>query len=187
MYLSTKLFIDTEFTNLTQNASLLSIALISETDHQFYAEFTDYGKDDISDFVRENVLPKMFLKEDCLDEYQHGKRVRLCGTKQAVTEGLKKWLSQFGDIESSIQIWGNCIAYDWVLFCELFGGSLSLPKQIHYMPMDISVFFQMKTGNPDMDMEKFVGDEYIESDAKLHNALYDAQLTKACYQKLIKM
>jgi len=184
--MQTLLFLDTEFTNLTQHSALLSLALVSENGHQFYAEFTDYPKDEISDFVRDNVISKLFLDESH-HTYYEGKKVLLLGTKQSIKEGLGRWLLQFGEAEKAIQIWGNCLQYDWVFFCELFGGSLQLPKQIHYMPMDISVLFQMKTGNPDTDMEEFVDDEHVIKDRKLHNALYDAQLTKACYQKLIKM
>lgn len=52
------IFLDTEFTNFVQ-MDLISIALVSEDGQEFYAERTDYRRDDCSDFVREEVLPML--------------------------------------------------------------------------------------------------------------------------------
>ena len=49
-------FLDTEFTDFVR-PDLISLALVSEDGREFYAERTDYPKDDCSDFVRETVLP----------------------------------------------------------------------------------------------------------------------------------
>jgi hypothetical protein len=38
---NTKLFLDTEFTGLHQNTTLISIGLIADTGDTFYAELTD--------------------------------------------------------------------------------------------------------------------------------------------------
>ena len=50
------IFLDTEFTDFAR-PDLISLALVSEDGREFYAERTDYRKDDCSDFVRETVLP----------------------------------------------------------------------------------------------------------------------------------
>ena len=49
-------FLDTEFTDFVR-PDLISLALVSEDGREFYAERTDYRKDECSDFVRETVLP----------------------------------------------------------------------------------------------------------------------------------
>ena len=49
-------FLDTEFTSFVR-PDLISIGLVAEEGREFYAERTDYRKDDCSDFVRETVLP----------------------------------------------------------------------------------------------------------------------------------
>lgn len=51
-------FLDTEFTNFVQ-IYLISIALVSEDGFEFYAERTDYRRDDCNDFVRAAVLPML--------------------------------------------------------------------------------------------------------------------------------
>ena len=45
----TKIFFDCEFTGLHQNTTLVSIGLISDKGHHFYAELYDYDKSQIDD------------------------------------------------------------------------------------------------------------------------------------------
>ena len=45
------IFLDTEFTGLTQSAQLISLALVADTGEEFYAEFTDYELVDASDWM----------------------------------------------------------------------------------------------------------------------------------------
>ena len=49
-------FLDTEFTNFMRPA-LISLALVSEEGHEFYAERSDYPRSACSSFVRTTVLP----------------------------------------------------------------------------------------------------------------------------------
>lgn len=42
-----KIFFDSEFTGLHQNTTLISIGLISDDNNCFYAEFTDYDKNQL--------------------------------------------------------------------------------------------------------------------------------------------
>lgn len=48
----TKLFFDFEFTGLRQNTTPISLGVYAENGHTFYAEFTDYDKDQIDDWLR---------------------------------------------------------------------------------------------------------------------------------------
>ena len=47
----TKIFLDTEFTGLHKNTTLISLGLVSECGKTFYAEFTDYDQLDFRQFV----------------------------------------------------------------------------------------------------------------------------------------
>lgn len=58
-----ELFLDTEFTGLRQNAELISLALVGADDRWFYAEFTDFDREELSDWHREYVLPYLFLEK----------------------------------------------------------------------------------------------------------------------------
>jgi hypothetical protein len=60
-----KIFFDTEFTGLHKNTTLISIGLVAETGESFYAEFTDYDKSQVNDWIKENVISKThYLKEN---------------------------------------------------------------------------------------------------------------------------
>lgn len=51
------IFIDTEFTVLTREASLISFGAVSEDGREFYCELTPVVQEECSGFVREIVLP----------------------------------------------------------------------------------------------------------------------------------
>lgn len=53
-----RLFLDTEFTDLSSDAKLISIALVSEDGDEFYAELCDtYRPHDASEFTSIHVIP----------------------------------------------------------------------------------------------------------------------------------
>ena len=169
-----KIYFDTEFTGLHKNTTLISIGLISEKGDAFYAEFNDYDKTQIDEWLQENVINNLTIP----NEYDKQLINTFKGNKQYIKEKLQIWLSQFDDIE----IWSDCLAYDWVLFSDIFGHAFNIPKNIYYIPFDICTLFKLKDINPDINREKFAGIE-----GNKHNALHDAKIIKACYEKLIKL
>ena len=46
------MFFDSEFTGLRQDTTLISIGLVAEDGSMFYAEFTDYDKNQVFDWLR---------------------------------------------------------------------------------------------------------------------------------------
>ena len=54
-------FLDTEFTKFNR-PDLISIALVSEDGREFYAERTDYRRDECTAFVCETVLVRISAK-----------------------------------------------------------------------------------------------------------------------------
>lgn len=176
------LFLDTEFTELSQHADLLSIALVSEENQWFYAEFSTIDTTSLGEWHQKNVVPYLDLDFAAIKSfYPHGQHFR--GSKENIVKSLRKWLLQF----SSIEIWADVPAYDWVLFCELFGGALNLPSNIHYMVRDIATLFLVKGLATDLDRFHFALGKNNESFHGLarHNALGDAFVAHACYQKLM--
>jgi hypothetical protein len=178
----TKLFLDTEFTGLHQKTTLISLALVAESGEEFYAEFTDYDPLQLNDWLKENVLPKLYITNNVLfDKKQNG--IYLKGDSVTIKEALQKWISQFKGVE----VWADVLAYDWVLFCELFGGALNIPANIFYAPFDIATLFRIKdiitpTGQNAEDISRY---EFAEQDSvKQHNALYDANAEKICWEKI---
>jgi hypothetical protein len=171
----TKVFFDTEFTGLHQNTTLISIGLVSECGKTFYAELTDYDKNQIDNWLQKNVIDNLILsvEDNCADSNYW----RLLADTKLVREALTIWLAQFEQVE----IWSDCLSYDWVLFNQIFGHAFNIPKNVYYIPFDICTLFYAKGIDPDISREKF--SEMTESSQK-HNALWDAKLIRECYRKL---
>ena len=189
----TKIFFDTEFTGLHQNTTLISIGLISECGKTFYAEFNDYDFKQIDDWLKENVIDNLqyngiFQK---LDETKNS--ISYKSTTENIKEKLTTWLEQFGEVE----VWSDCLSYDWVLFNQIFGHAFNIPKNVYYIPFDICTLFYAKGIDADISREKFVSNTFSESGEPLffdaegnmiekqkHNALWDAKIIRQCFVKL---
>jgi len=184
-----KIFLDTEFTGLHKNTTLVSLGLVTEDDVFFYAEFTDYDKSQVDDWLQLNVIDKLYVKEDALiasavwiseDTVRKYDSNLVIGNNDHNEYALRKWLEQF----DSIEMWSDCLSYDWVLFNNIFKHAFNLPKNISYIPFDICTLMKMKGIDPDIDREEFAR---IKVDGNKHNALYDAKIIKACYERLVLM
>jgi hypothetical protein len=171
-----RVFMDTEFTGLRKDTDLISLALIAEDGRAFYAEFNNIDFLSQDAWIKENVYPGLrfqFTKSmPRLDPDYHA----CCGYPYEVKAYLEEWLMQFDQVE----IWSDCLAYDWVLFCELFGGAMAIPANVYYIPFDICTLFKMRGIDPDINREEFAG-----LTGQKHNALHDAKVIKACYEKLV--
>lgn len=181
------LFLDTEFTELSQSARLLSIALVADSGEEFYAELNDYGQENITDWVREHVVANFEFNnvdvfasiEGKTEKYKHG--------REETAGYLRKWIQQFGTVE----IWADVHAYDWVLFCELFGGAMHIPANIFFAPFDLATLFRYKgmiepRGKYEKDISRF---EFagVADTKRQHNALADARVAKICFDKLMNL
>lgn len=195
-----KVFLDTEFTGLHQYTSLLSIGLVDEDGRTFYAEISDYDFTQMNDWLLNNVMNHMMFEpaKPGEEEYYSASRFKdnpigqdlyksfslnMRGTLKEVKEELKRWLEQYDTVE----VWSDCLAYDWVLFNNIFGSAFDIPGNVYYIPFDICTVFQMKGIDPDISREKFISDRIENIDmpeSTKHNALWDAFVIKECYLKL---
>lgn len=195
------LFFDFEFTGLHAGTTPISLGIVAENFGFFYAEFTDYAETQIErekdggEFIKTNVLDnlvleKQNLKENDFYEYYKGNdlfAMKVRGNKSFIAEKLKKWLFSFN---TQLEMWGDCLHYDWVLFLDLFGSAFDLPECVYYIPFDICTLFKVKNIDPDINREEFVEDyikTYKEADnfSNKHNSLHDADIIMYCYNKLI--
>jgi hypothetical protein len=179
----TKIFLDTEFTGLHQHTSLISIGLAAENGGMFYAEMTDFDSDQLNPWALENVLPLLSgnLRAGANTKVEDSMFVR--GDQFDIGRVLRNWFTRFGG-RHSVEIWADVLAWDWVLFCELFGGGFGIPEQIHYIPKDLSTLLCLKGIDPDTKREDLGVVEWSHPDLKLakHHALYDALLEKSVYE-----
>lgn len=180
-----KVFFDTEFTGLFKQAALISIGFISEDGRTFYAEFNDFDQDQLNknEWLKENVLPGMrftqeYASNPALDEEHHAMKA----DKRTVASQIYSWLMQFSENPDmdKVELWSDCLAYDWVLFCDLWGGALNIPPFVYYIPFDLSTLFKIKDVDPDVTRETFAD---MNANHK-HNSLWDAKVIRACYMKL---
>ena len=158
-----KIFFDTEFTELRSDAALLSIGMVDESGKTFYSEIENPGLLRVNPWVAENVVAH-FTKERTFSDYP------------ALRHQIEEFLGQYGHVE----LWSDCLAYDFVLFNQLWGGAMQIPKNIYYIPFDICTVFKLKGIDPDINREQYSGIAGTK-----HNALHDALVIKACHEKLM--
>jgi hypothetical protein len=179
-----KVFFDTEFTGLHQNTTLISLGMVDEDNNTFYAELGDYDYLQINNWLRENVIENLRFHGDiggkkgwCNTSFRK-KIAESYGNKEHVAGAVHEWLAAYDYVE----MWSDCLAYDWVLFNQLWGHAFNIPKNVYYIPFDICTLFKMKGINPDINREEFAG---IQDKPEKHNALWDAMVIKACHKKLV--
>ena len=125
------------------------------------------------------------------------------GNSNEIRQELISWFELFS--ENKVYMWSDVLAYDCVLFNDLFYSDnataeygLGLPKGICYIPFDIATLMKAKGVYYDISREEFAEVEdvvdFMETlqahytDVKTkHNALWDAIIIKKCYEKLMKL
>lgn len=171
-----KVFFDTEFTGLHQNTTLISIGCVTQDGRTFYAETRDYDLSQVDDWIQHNVIDNLLLGPR--DEPYPTEIVKpadetvKCYTHQ-LGGFLKDWLESVCP-SGQIEMWSDVLPYDWVLFCNLFGGT---PDVVYYIPFDLATLLKVKGVDPDVNREKFAE----APDGPKHNALWDAKVIKACW------
>lgn len=174
-----KIFLDTEFTGLHQKTTLISLGIIAEDGNTFYAEFTDYDESQVDEWLEKNVIDNLTINK--IETSNYGSlHTRIKSDTKTIRENLAVWLYQYRNLE----VWSDCLSYDWVLFNEIFGHAFNLPPQVYYIPFDISTLMKIKHIDPDVNREEFVG---LNKTGSKHNSLHDAKIIKMCYEKLIKL
>jgi len=144
--------IDTEFTERGPDfpVKLISIAIVPEDVcmDPFYAVSADFTEDECNDWVKENVLPQI------IDEPRHS------------LPQIKKMLLEYfepeeDDYDTPIEFWGYYSDYDWVVFCQIFGTMMDLPR---HLPMYCH------------DLKQVIDERGLDESQEdsVHNALDDA-------------
>lgn len=182
-----KVFFDLEFTGLHKLTTAISIGLVAEDGREYYAEFTDFDKFQIDTFLKKEVLPKRILAEyDFERDYNaDAETVLVKGDIDLVHDTMLNWFMKYE--EQGVEMWGDLLSYDWVLFLNIFGNALALPKFIDYIPMDLCTALKLMGEDKDVDRNIFA---YGEDAAKKmnenkHNSLHDAKTQLEVFKRLI--
>lgn len=183
------IYYDAEFTGLHKNTTLISIGFVSTTESTFYAEFTDYDKDQVDEWIEKNVIPDLYLDQGKEKSFVNGvSKVKIKGDSSYIKKELLKWLeNECRNTGKQIQIFTDCYAYDWVLLMDLIcenGKAINIPEYIYYIPIDLSTALFNIGIDPDISREEFVG--YLDAGETYvlkHNSLWDASIIKKCFDK----
>lgn len=175
--MNTPIYFDAEFTGLHVNTTLISIGLISESGAFFYAEFNDYDKTQVDEWIDEHVIKNLLYNDKefvispldesftfkFFDEYHFSTIVK--ASREEVKERLLSWLANEAKVTGNrLTFYTDCYAYDWVLLNDLIcenGEALNLPDYINYIPIDLSTYMYYSGIDPDINREEYVGDHLI--------------------------
>lgn len=120
-----KYYLDTEFIEYPNTIDLISIALVSEDGRELYCESTDFNESKASDWVKENVIKKLWSRQK--DKRPHNKWFRDGGIGGLMNKkDIKSEILRF--IDPNPEFVGYYCSYDWVVFCWLFGTMMDLPQ-----------------------------------------------------------
>ena len=175
-----RVFFDCEFTGLHQATTLIGLGCVTEEGREFYAELTDYDRHQVDDWIQAHVIDKLHLRDlqtserGFEDHSQYPRLVQAKGDREYVRMAFGSWLADFDRVE----MWGDVLAYDWMLICDLFGGAMRMPGNIFYIPFDVATALALAGIDPDIDRRVFSWDGI---EGQPHNALFDALLSKQAY------
>jgi len=166
-------FLDTEFSERGHEhpIELISIGIVAEDEREFYAVASDgWSEEHCNDWVKANVLPQL----------ADPRWRRICSTGSAprfsrteIVEHALKFIGDFGEVGDKPEFWGYFCDYDWVVFCQLFGTMMNLPKGWPMYCNDVKQLC-VALGDPRLP----------EQTACEHNALTDARHIRAMYKFL---
>lgn len=169
-----KYFLDTEFIEDGKTIDLVSIALVCEDGREFYAESSEADLSKASDWVHENVIANLWHKQKDKSNFNAWIRDGGVGgllTRTEIATQIKRFVNPVGLPEiPKPSFWGYYADYDWVVFCQLFGTMMQLPKGMPIFCNDIKQLCD-SCGNPTLPVQS--KDE--------HNSLADSKWNKEAY------
>ena len=171
-----KYFLDTEFSELglSHPITLISIGIVSEDNREFYAInvqwYAQYNRPKASPWVRDNVLSFLPTVHDITTNKQKAWE----WTRIMSMEDIRNELLAFIGNDTP-EFWGYYADYDWVVFCQIFGAMIDLPKGWPMVCMDLKQLCQEK-GNPELPSMP---------NCLKHHSLYDAREIKYRYDWLV--
>jgi hypothetical protein len=170
-------FVDCEFTGEHAFATLVSIGMVTLEGEEFYTSLNDYNKDQVTDWLQENVLTKINenlsisseqackLVSEYLEQYSQGDRVSLISA------------GKLNDILLLFQLWHSL--YPWLKYFH-FGEYL--PSYLnHRAHFDLDTLFWAAGLNPNIIREDYVS---CTNQVLKHNSLYDAKIVRQCFLKM---
>lgn len=148
-------FFDTELSDLEPGCRLISIGLVSERGHEFYAELSDtYQPNQCSAFVQTEVLPLL-----------EGGSAQL--TWKHLQSHLRNWIEALGQ---PVTLACDSLSWDWPWIPKLFPSSAEWPHNLAPRPE------HLKQGD---EFSQAVEECLLSG--RRHHALDDARANRAAW------
>ena len=152
-------FLDTEFTGLTQDAKLISIGLVDESgDRTFYAELSDTWRPyDAGEFAKHEVIP-------LLEGDTYVISIRELGDK------LHAWIMEFG---GKVVLAMDSLRWDWPWIMAIFDQHGAWPPNLDHEPLLLTMNYLN-----DFDQFEVAVENAFICGLRRHHALDDAQANR---------
>lgn len=171
------IFLDTEFTGVHAGTTLISIGMVTLEGEEWYVSLNDYDKNQVTPWIRENVLPFIESRESL--------------PKAEAFPKMKEFLEQYAGGEKICLVSAGKLI-DIILVFELWKESnkdnphfsmKELPSYLnHGSHLDLNSLFLLSGLDPDMDRGVFAD----RKGQREHHALEDAKVVRECFLKLVR-
>lgn len=153
-----KYFLDTEFWDDGSRVWPISVGIVAEDGREYYAECNEgVGAARNAEWIRDHVKPHLAPP----------------GLTAKLNSEIAADITEFiGDAPA--EFWAYWAAYDWVVFCQVMGGLMELPKNVSPWIRDLAWL--------DPSLERIRALKI--HNPKPHHALHDARELRDQYDAL---
>lgn len=113
-------FLDTEFDEDGKKIELISLGLVAQDGRELYCVSNEFDPEQCNDWVKANVLNQLPPALTWVSRSE-----------------IKRRIVEFVGMDPSPRFWAYFADYDWVVFCQLFGAMVNLPKGFPMYCLDI--------------------------------------------------
>lgn len=117
--------LDTEFfeDGREKPVKLISLGMVSDTGKEYYAEVSTFDWRDVpmNHWIQHNVRPHLVNRSHVVKPYA------------VIREEILKFIGN----DPAPEFWGYFADYDWVLFAQIFGRMVDLPRHFPQLCLDI--------------------------------------------------
>jgi len=175
---------DTEFLDTGSAIDLVSIGLVAEDGRELYLQSVEFDPIKANGWIRENVLPHLKICHSSgkwnLDQSLYSwERCEKPDCAWRTREQIRDEVLAFLDVEKygALDIIGWCAAYDWVVFCQLFGTMMDIPQGYPHYIRDLQHI---------LDERGISDDQLPPQENGTHNALEDARHIKKLWGYIVR-
>ena len=162
-------FLDTEFieSGSTKPITLISVGIVAEDGREYYAVSNKFKDEDCNDWIKKNVLPHLG------DVPRKSLRDIACDLIDFVNRGVT-----LPDYAPPV-FWGYYADYDWVVFCQLYGRMIDLPRGLPMWCHDI----KQEMWRRGLKREDLPQQDEVEA----HSALADAHWNRRALEFIMSL